>query len=366
MRLFRSTRAMLLASCILAIGEACAASAVDPRSGVWSGTVGSAKVMACFGMRPMGRGLGGSYYYVKYQAPLGLLPSDTGQTFEETGGPIWTLAATGNDELSGTWRKEGSEKLLPVRLSRSPGTTRADDCGSDSFLQPVLAHILQLKTGKPELLRDRRYRPLTLAGVQLVELVDPSPGAIAVNRQLRAELAASAVNESAIREKVRDSIRSLGIVSLDKVSASVIEWNERWMTLNLSREFAGEGAAGVDSGYRSWDMRSGREVDPWTWFGLKSREGNEEPLVLVARSARLPDALKRSVLKAAAAVPECQALYRGPLSARIWASGAGIEFTIGDTDRPECLQNVTLPLATVRPLMTPEGREASRRFFDTF
>jgi hypothetical protein len=224
---------------------------------------------------------------------------------------------------------------------------------------------MQLTAAKQELLGDRRYRPLSLAGVQLVELIDSSPGAVVINRQLRAELKASAANMAAIREKVRDSIRSMGIVALDKVSASVIEWNDRWLTLNLNREFAGLGAAGVDSGYRSWDMRSGREIDPWTWFGLKSREGNDEPLVMVTRTAMLPDALKRSVLTASTTAPECRALYHGPLSARIWAGEAGIEFTIGDTGRPECLQSVVLPFAAVRSLMTPAGRDAAKRIFGT-
>jgi hypothetical protein len=62
-------------------------------------------------------------------------------------------------------------------------------------------------------------------------------------------------------------------------------------------------------------------------------------------------------------VKECRDVYGSPLSARIWAGGAGIEFTIGDTGRPECLQNVTVPLAAARPLMTPEGRAESKSFF---
>jgi hypothetical protein len=348
---------------VSASASALAAPANDHLRGVWGGTLGAAKVTACFGMRPADQEVVGSYYDAKYQEPLALLLSDNGQTFEETGGPIWSLAASGRDELSGTWHKNGSDRQLPVRLTRMSGTIPGDDCGSDAFLRPVVAHVMQLTAAKPELLGDRRYRPLSLAGVQLVELIDSSPGAVVINRQLRAELAVSAADEAAIREKARDSIRSLGIVALDKVSSSVIEWNDRWMTLNLNREFAGFGAAGVDSGYRSWDMRSGREIDPWTWFGLKSREGNDEPLLLVTRTAILPGALKRIVLKAATTVRECRALYRGPLSARIWAGAAGIEFTIGDTDRPECLQSVVLPIAAVRSLMTPAGRDESKRIF---
>jgi hypothetical protein len=353
----------LLAGAFLvsASASASAAPANDQLRGVWSGTLGTAKVTACFGLRPTGQEVVGSYYYAKYQEPLALRPRDGKQTFEETGGPSWTLVANENNALSGTWRKEGSEKQLPVRLTRLPGTTSGDDCGSDPYLQPVLAHVMQTVTGKPERLGDRRYRPISLAGVQLVELIDASPGAVAINRQLRAELAAGAGDEAAIRDRVRDSIKSLGIVALDKVSASVIEWDDRWLTLNLNREFTGQGAAGADSGYRSWDVRTGREIDPWTWFGLKSRERKDEPMVQVSRTARLSDTLRRVVLKAASNVKECREAYASPLAARIWASGAGIEFTIGDTGRPECLQNVTVPLPAVRPLMTPEGREESKR-----
>jgi len=200
--------------------------------------------------------------------------------------------------------------------------------------------------------------------VQLVELIDFSPGAVAINGQLRSELATSAADEGALRDKVRSSVRSLGIVALDRISASVIEWNDQWLTLDLHREFAGEGAAGADNGYRSWDMRSGREIDPWTWFDLTSQESHHEPLV-IARTARLPDALKSVVLKAATNVKACQDIYRGPLFARIWAHTAGIEFTIGDTRRPECLQSVNLSFATVRPVMKPKAREDSIRVFGT-
>lgn len=350
----------LLASALLVSGWASAAPVNDQVRGVWSGTLGAASVTACFGLRGAGEDVRGSYYYAKYQVPLALRPSDKGPAFEETGGPSWTLAASGDDALSGSWRKEGSDRQLPVRLARVPGTTPGDDCGNDAFLQPVVAHVMQLETAKPEQLEGRRYRRLSLAGVQLVELLDASPGAVAVNRQLRAELAGSAANVVAIREQVRDAVKSLGIVVLDTVSASVIEWNERWMTLEMHRESAGQGAAGVDNGYRSWDMRSGREIDPWTWFGLKSRERDDEG-VLVSRTVMLPVALKRLVLKASTAGRECGDLYREPLAARIRAGGAGFEFTIGDTYRPECLQTVDLPLAAVRPLMTTEGRETSKR-----
>ena len=221
---------------------------------------------------------------------------------------------------------------------------------------------MQLRSGEPTQLGERRYRPLLLAGVQLVELIDSSPGAVAINRQLRAELATSAAGDGALRDKVRSAVRSLGSVALDRISARVIEWSDQWLTLELNREFSGEGAAGADNGYRSWDMRSGREVDPWTWFDLKSRESLEEPLV-VARIAKMPDALKNAVLQAATNVKACQDVYRGPLFTRIWAHTMGIEFTIGDTRNPECLQSVNLPFATVRPLMTPKGREDSRRIF---
>jgi hypothetical protein len=231
------------------------------------------------------------------------------------------------------------------------------------FLQPVWGQVLTLAAGKTERLGERRYRPITLAGVQLVELIDASPGAVAINRQLRAELALSAADEAATRDQVRDSIRSLGVVALDTVSASVIEWDERRLTLELHREFAGQGAAGVDSGYRCWDVRSGREIDPWTWFGLKSGAGRDEGPVRVDRSAVMTDALRRVVLKAASNVKECREVYGSPLSARIWASAAGIAFAIGDTMRPECLQSVTVPLAAARPLMTAAGREESRRLF---
>jgi len=149
---------------MLAFTAASAAPLNDHLRGVWSGTLGAAKVMACFGIHPVRQEVGGSYYDTKYQEPLALSPTDDKQAFKELVGASWTLVANGSNALSGSWRKEESEQQMSVHLTRMPGTAPSDNCGSDVYLQPVLDRVMQMRSGESTQPGERRYRPLSLAG----------------------------------------------------------------------------------------------------------------------------------------------------------------------------------------------------------
>jgi hypothetical protein len=203
----------------------------------------------------------------------------------------------------------------------------------------------------------RRYRRISLEDTQLVELVDSGSGIAAINKQLRSELCgARNINES--RQYVRESVVERGIYVFDTVRADLADWNERSVTIGMNRQFSGEGAAGAESGYRSFDVTTGRELDPWAWLGVKSSPSADHTCPMVSTIGILPPRLKRYLMKSPLVVRECVEQYGNSVEARLHLSADGIEFSFGT--QPECMNNVQLSFEELQPFLTKEGKRYAR------
>jgi uncharacterized protein len=325
--------------------------------GVWSGTIGSSAVVACFDARSDDGQRHGSYYYVRYLAPIALTPRTVEGEWAEGADARWTLSSPEQDRLEGAWRSSDGRKELPVRLTRLPGTSATQACGSDTYNLPLEHEALKMKVGQVRYLGQRRYRPVSIAGVQLVELIDAAPGIAAINRQLRAELPG---DDEARRRQLRELVRTQGRYSFDTVTSEPVEWTDRSVTIRLHRDFAGAGASGSEDGSRTWNAVSGREIDPWRWFGVASDRSADLPLPVVSRTGLLPAKLKDYLVQAAHAGGDCSALYDESSAADIHVSEAGVEFLLGDTLLPECMRTVLVSPEAVQPFLNGRGKAELR------
>lgn len=155
-----------------------------------------------------------------------------------------------------------AQQRLPVRLTRLPVTSATQACGSDTYNLPLEHEALKMKVGPVRFLGQRRYRPVSIAGVQLVELIDAAPGIAAINRQLRAELPG---DDEARRRQLRELVWTQGQLTRDRSVA-------------LVRRRVGSQRRSAASG-REQDGRAAREAE-----GLSGKS--------CSRGRRLPRALR--------------------------------------------------------------------------
>lgn len=328
--------------------------------GVWTGTLGNNEIVACFDERSENGGLYGSYYYARYLRPISLTPQAGKAEWTEGADASWALTSIDDTQLKGVWRRSDGRKELPVHLSRLSGTSASQACGSDAYNLPLEKEALHVTLGPIKYFGQKRYRPISIAGIQLIELIDKAPGIAAINRQLRAELPDGEGDAKVLREQLRELVRTQGHYVFDTVSVEPTEWTDRSVTIQLHRDFAGEGAAGAENGFRTWNVVSGAEIDPWRWLGVASERSADLPLPVISRTGTLPVKLKSYLMKVARVGSECRAVYDESSAAGIHLSEIGIEFLLGDTFHPECMQNVLVSPEAMQPFLNAEGKSGIR------
>ncbi|WP_157202006.1 hypothetical protein [Massilia sp. Root335] len=328
--------------------------------GLWTGTLGNNEIVACFDRRGENERPHGSYYYARYLRPISLTPQAGKGEWTEGPDASWILTSIDDTQLNGVWRRSDGHGDLPVHLSRLSGTSARHGCGSDLYNLPLEREALRVAIGPIKYFGQKRYRPISIAGVQLIELVDKGLGIAAINRQLRAELPGGDGDVRALREQLRELVKTQGRYVFDTVSAEPIEWNDRLVTIQLHRDFAGEGAAGAENGFRTWNVVSGAEIDPWRWLGGASGRSADLSLPVIRRTGVLSAKLKSYLMKVAHVGSECRAVYDESSVAGIHVSEIGVEFLLGNTFHPECMQNVLVSPEAMQPFLNTEGKSGFR------
>jgi hypothetical protein len=194
--------------------------------------------------------------------------------------------------------------------------------------------------------------------MQTVELIDNTPAVVAINRQLRSELSRYTADAVSIRTQLRESMQANGFYIYDIVTASPVEWNEKLVTISMHRQFGGTGASGVEYGHRTWNARAGREIDPRRWLGVSRDLDDARAFPPVGRSGTLPENLTRYLMKSAKIDKQCRAVFGKSVEAGLEFRQDGIEFSIGNSFTPECIQSVSLTFAQLRPFLNAEGKSA--------
>lgn len=345
---------IVLAGLLLTSGASGVAAPIAVRPGVWSGTVGNSQVTACFMQQPSNGTVVGSYYYSRHLQPISLEKFDGGPLLREDSGGLWEMSQADALAMTGVWRRGAT--VLPVTLTRVAGSEEQDACTSDAFHAPLEARPAQVVVGPAQQLAARRFRAISMAGVQLVELMDAAPAAQEISRQLRGELLGLA-QVAGFKSALRQSLARYGRYRLDQVRAEPLEWTERWFVLDLSRESLDTGAAGSESGSRIWDMRTGKELDPWRWIGGKLARQEQLAYPVVERVGTLPPKLSRAVT-AMVKERECVAGYGSPAQASLKAGSVGLEVRLGSALNPSCMTAVLLTYQQLAPFLTAEGKKA--------
>lgn len=106
-------------------------------SGMWSGTIGSSKITACFKNDDTG-----FYYYNRYAFPISIVKSKKNNLdFHETAGD-WVIESKVHDHIFGTWIRTKDKKSSKLELQKLHSNNQNSfDCSDAVFVEPIIKNI---------------------------------------------------------------------------------------------------------------------------------------------------------------------------------------------------------------------------------
>lgn len=335
--------------------------AADVPKGVWEGTLGGKPIVACFNAESPS----GSYFYKQYRTPIQLIRSARDEAWREAGDTgLWSLEAPRGSTLAGSWKSiKGKPVTLPIKLDLADATGGDTACASDGYAG-LLEAAPKLETGaKKEFAPGRSYRPLRFAGQATVELSGPEPTLAAINRELRRDLDTGPAAVKAYFAMRREFLGRVGMPAEGESMVEPVYWSSQWLSLRSYHWAAGTGRRGISWFHRSWDLQTGRQVDPWTWFG--ARPAARAPAREGTGSGTPTPALRRFLFRhakidAAKADPACSANYDAGAAYDLTLQARGMRFSqpaFGDG----CEIEIEVPYAELDPVLTPAGKAAVQR-----
>ena len=333
-----------LASLLLLTPCVADAGAVIPQ-GVWSGTIGTKAIVACFDKASSWTRYG-SYYYVDHLKPISLTTRETDSYWHEkndTG--YWELAAPIKGIVDGIWRNQKSEKFLPIKLAIVDGADDDAACARDSYNSRLESNP-KIEIGKIiEFSPGRSYRKLQFAGQETVRLIGPDPALGQLNAFLKLDQSKATINR--YFQQRRESLARTGVPAVDERHTEPKYWDSNFITINFYLWAANEGRQGISNEYRTWNVRTGDEIDLWQWIDESSGDST------------LPAKLKKFLFKNIQETPECANGYRGEgiFTLRIDKSGINIyEEAWGNG----CENSFFISYEKLKPFLSPAGKRAVR------
>lgn len=306
--------------------------------GVWKGMLGKSNIVACINS---GQDYG-SYYYETHRIPIQLVRTGRGwREADDTG--RWDLEVAASGVMVGTWNLTKGGISLPIKLTLASGQSDPQPCASDAY-NALLEIIPRLQVGAKQTFNEYSYRTLRVANIETVELLSPAPAQQLINRQLKNMLPKSIQDLGDYFAKRRGFLGRSGSVAEDEQSATVEFWNREFVTVRFHRWAAGEGRRGAQSDYLTWDLRSGKPVNPWDWFTATPRK----------------DSKRHRLVTMAAHAPECKDGYYGEGDFQLTLEADAVHFweeAYGDG----CERGLRIPYTELSPILSAKGKVAIAR-----
>lgn len=346
-----------------------AAGTVEVPRGVWEGTLGTKSIVACFNAEfPSG-----NYFYKQYKKAIPLSRVEKDSFWHEGGYTgLWLLEPAKGNTLTGTWKSvKGTPVTLPIRLDLSDATGGDKACGSDGYAG-LLEAPPKIETGKKEeFAAGRSFRRLRFAGQETIELSGPEPTLAAINRELRRDFDTGKDTIKEYFDKRREFLGRVGVPAEDENTANPSYWSSQWLSIRNYTWAAGTGRSGISWFHRTWDLQTGRQVDPWSWFGPRPQLQSQKAPGQISGtgSSPLPPKLRRFLFRYADIQPSkaeenCRSNYEDDASYDLTLEAKGMRFSQPAYGNG-CEIEIEVPYAELGPVLTSAGKAAVRRILES-
>jgi hypothetical protein len=314
-----------------------------PPQGVWSGTIGTMAIIACFNEGTRWASYA-SYYYVDYLKPIVLTTRDADAFWhEENDTGLWELGVPANGVVVGTWSNPKTQKTLPIKLGFVDGGDDKTACARDSY-NLRLESMPKVEIGKNiQFSPGRSYRKLQFAGQEAIELFGPDPAIDRINSFLRLNQSKEVIHSYFMQR--REFLGRVGYPGVDERHTEPTYWDDNFITIRFYLWVAGEGRGGISNEYRTWSTRTGEEIDLWQWIGASSSDPG------------LPPKLKKFLYGRVKESSECPYGYRGQGIFTLTLDKSGLHFD-EDAWGEGCEKSFFISYKELLPFLSPAGRQA--------
>jgi len=346
---------------LIALAAAAAPVPSAELAGVWEGNVGNLPVRACFVRRDTE--WFGDYYYLSRLQLIPLEAEGNGGGFRETADagtdlPRWTIGSVGAAEMTARW--SNGTRTLPIHLRRLARMTGDDSpCASALFHRPRLEGLRTLRSRAA--IDGVAYTKLTLdlrgrfdSRFESFALDGSDAAAQRINAALAQGLAG---DPPSWFECIGDSLGYSPREGAFEESLAPTMISRRWLA--VAHHWDGDcGGAHPDSSntYRVFDLADGREIDLHDWLNGEAvhrerPEGGSEEL------KSLRPAFRDAIL--AGWRPEDAECDEPVRSEEFWTIGLTRSGLVFSPELPHvvqsCSADIVVPLARLRPWLSPEG-----------
>lgn len=321
-------------------------------TGVWTATLGSTQLVVC------NNGNGTGAYYDPASPRLLTLQRVDEQWQELDSGVHWRVEST--PPAGVTIRRADPDGGIVDELSLQPrpGSSGLAPCASGAFVSglavtpgPLVSKELSFEDRRFVSVATRMLADITL-GAETVQLPAETPVISLLNQQWRTALPHDEQQWAPWRSCLQSSLGLRGDSGVYQERSSISFWTRPWLALQTGlKTRCGNEAESASWGYRLWNLSSGKEVDAWTWFGMREAF----PLHRQQRGwARLTPALQRVVLRDWPEEEECRgsdpwyAVRPGVLGLVFERVGVAAA----------CSDEAEVPWSRLQPLLNPAGKLA--------
>jgi alpha-tubulin suppressor-like RCC1 family protein len=338
----------------------------ESRIGVWKGTIGDLKIIACFD-----RSFDSGYYYLRHFRDIPLFDLDKqkltwGEGSQEQQTGTWRLKPVGEERLEGEWSDAKGARRLPIVLTRlysdkdGKGGCMLEGTQSIAFNAP--------RVGAQKIIKERvkfnnnEYLKLsTLAGaIQGIELPDNDPRYVPVNKMLGKQFQAEVQAYFECQRSTPDRP-----VPDYQAEIRILFWNKNWLSIEESTNGDCGGAHPFNgSGYRNIDLVRGQEVNLWTWFKHARKDSAMADLDYSYVNYVAPESLNKLILSHLASPrsrdDECWQVLEENREYQLSLGQTGIVFSTAFPHVVQaCNESVQIPYPELLPFMNDKGREGA-------
>jgi hypothetical protein len=335
--------------------------------GVWQGKVGKYPVRLCIeGDDIPGRG---SYYYLSRLEPISLSEEDGEGGWIERAAETearWEFAEQTGQRLKGTWRQ--GKRSLPFDL-KPIAWTKGDwggPCSAAAFVEPLMAGGSVAE--KPAEFEGQSYAEQSYVppkhfadddvSIDTFTFAETKPGDAAINAKLRAALPQGTSGDD-LYGCMAGALSSLGLDGFFDHSLKPTLFSDAFI---VAEDSSGNFCGGAHPNYytfdRTFDRRTGEEIDLFDWIGEARIDGGDstlDPRLRALVVARWPTD----------AEADCRELAA---TTEYWSLGLAREGLVFRPDFPHvataCEEPVTVEWTALAPFLDKDGRAGLARLRD--
>lgn len=360
----------------------------NPEKGIWTGTIGNSKVMACLKRSDNPEDPNESaYFYLRYAKPIPLIPHPGKKTswmendIKNPSG-IWTISIQ-NNQITGNWSNPAKTRTLPILLDRFITISSLQNllCNQDlSVFNPAIyPQLLSEKVtfGPEKTFNGKHYRVLSAFNdaVESIELIEENEIIAGLNTRLANELKVSMSSYYGCPTMGEQTSGKRGKNEKPDFNSSIapVFWNAQWISfVTTTSGYCGSAHPFSDTSYSNWNLSTGQEVNLWTWIKNSKKKDGYPEFDSFYLNYSAPEPLnkiitKRAIKQRVAHYPkginekdDCLETIKNNNEYQIRLGKSGMIFSQGFPQAAlACVDDIEIPYSQLMPFLTKYGKEAA-------